>query len=67
MNQQLQALAAQASASTACPPVASASINGHVVVARLARGFRNTGKDSIRWSVDGKPVAKAALINALNA
>lgn len=50
----LNAIKEAAIASTAAPRFAVGVINGHEVKCKEAHGCRNSGKDSLRWYVDGK-------------
>lgn len=63
----LQRLESQARASTEAPRYAAAVIDGRTVSVMVATGFRNTGKDSLRWKVDGKVVKASDLVELLAA
>lgn len=58
---QLEQLKAQALASKLASKHAEDVINDHLVQCFVAVGYRNKGKDSVRWKINGKVIAFAAL------
>ena len=69
MLKDIEQLAAQAVA-VGSSAEATATINGHFVIATLIPGYRNAGakrKPRMQWKVDGKVVAKDRLHQALAA
>ena len=58
---QLEQLKAKALYSKSLPKHAEDVINDHLVQCFVAVGYRNTGKNSVRWKINGKVIAFAAL------